>query len=139
MVYFSGIGCPRCGLADPVILEQLPREYPNLVVIECEFYQQTQNSPVLYEYASKYNSGWKNPLIILNHEIHFEADRQALKNIRGMIEELDCNECPLIDGSSQGFNDLDPASLPGYPRIWYQDKILMKMGSEGDGKLLKNH
>ena len=137
IVYFSGIGCPRCALADPVVLEQLPREYPNLVVIDYEFYQQTQNAPLLYEYDSKYHSGWKNPLIILNQEQHFEADRQALKNLRGMIEELDYNECPLIDGSSQDFSDLNLTSLPGYPRILYQEKILMKMGPEGDGELLK--
>ena len=137
MVYFSGIGCPRCALADPVILEQLPREYPNLVVIDYEFYQQSQNAPLLYEYDSKYHSGWRNPIIILNHKQYFEASRQAVKNIRGIIEELDFNKCPLIDGSCQDFNDLDLASLPGYPKIWHQEKILIKMGPEGDGKLLK--
>jgi len=137
IVYFSGIGCPRCALADPVILEQLPREYQNLVIIDYEFYQQSQNAPLIYEYHSKYSSGWKNPLIILNQEQHFEADREALKSLRGMIEELDYNECPLIDGSSQDFSDLNLTSLPGYPKIWYQEKILMKMGPEGDGELLK--
>ena len=33
-VYFTGIGCLHCAKADPVVLQDLLNEYPNLVVIE---------------------------------------------------------------------------------------------------------
>ena len=65
-VYFTGVGCPHCAKTDPVVLEDLLREYPNFIVIEYEIYQQGQNAPLLYEYDSKYQSGLGIPLIIFN-------------------------------------------------------------------------
>ena len=117
LIYFTGIGCLHCARTDAMILEQLPREYPNLIVIEYEIYELKQNAPLLDEYDSIYQSGFEIPLIIFNQEQHISGDIAILKNIRGIIEELDSNKCPLIDGSCQDFNDLDVTSLPGYPKI----------------------
>jgi len=138
MVYFTGIGCLHCARADPVVLEQLPREYPNLVIIEYEIYGQEQNAPVLDAYSDKYYSGYVIPLIIFNQDQYLADDSSILRDVRGIIEELDSNMCPLIDGSSQDFNDLDLTSLPSYPKIWHQEKILIKRGPKGDGELLKS-
>jgi len=137
VVYFTGIGCIHCARTDPVVLEQLPREYPDLVIIDYEIYEQEQNAPLLDEYDSKYHSGLELPLIILKQEQYIAGDLTILKNVRQVIDGLAVNRCPLIDGSSQDLNDLDLASLPGYPKIWRQDKILIKTGSKGDGELLK--
>jgi len=137
LIYFTGIGCLHCARTDAMVLEQLPREYPNLIVIEYEIYELKQNAPLLDEYDSTYQSGFEIPLIIFNQEQHVSGDIAILKNIRGIIEELGSNKCPLIDGSSQDFNDLDVTSLPGYPKIWHQERILIKLGPEGDNELLK--
>jgi len=137
MVYFAGIGCSHCEKVTPLILEQLPRDYPNLVIIEYEIYEQEQNAPLFDEYVSAYHTTFELPLIIFNQDQHVAGDASIEKNTRTIVEELDSNQCPLIDGTSQDFKDLDPTSLPGYPRIWHQEKVLLKMGPEGDGELLK--
>ena len=49
---------------------------------------------------------------------------------REKIEELENNPCPLINGNSQRFEDLNLATLPGQPKIWTKDKILIKTGQE---------
>ena len=74
MVYFTGIGCLHCARADPVVLEQLPREYPNLVIIEYEIYEQEQNAPVLDAYNDEYYSGYVIPLIIFNQDQYLDSD-----------------------------------------------------------------
>ncbi len=117
-VYFTGVGCPHCANTDPVILEDLPKEYPNFVVIEYEIYQQRENAPLLYEYNENYNSGLGIPLIIFNKKDYMRGDRPILESIRGKIEGLDSNKCPLMDGTSVNFNQLDINSLPGQPKIW---------------------
>lgn len=137
MVYFTGIGCPHCARADPVVLEQLPGEYPNLVIVEYEIYEQEQNAPVLDAYNDEYYSGYVIPLTIFNPDQYLGDDSSILRNVRRIINELDSNKFPLMDGSSQDFNDLDLTSLPSYPKIWHQQKILIKMGPKGNGELLR--
>jgi len=136
-VYFTGVGCPHCARIDPVILEDLPREYPNLVIIEYEIYQQRTNAPLIDQYNEEYNSGLGIPLIIFNKDEQKIGDFPILRNIRRIIENSKSNNCPLIDGSSINFSNLDIASLPGFPKIWYQEKVLIKTGLEGNNKLLK--
>ena len=137
VVYFHGIGCPRCAKYDPIVFDQLMSEYPNLAIIEYEIYRQTQNAPLLYDYHAQYNSWWKIPLMIFEKDEYVTAGLQATNQMVSILEQLGSNKCPLIDGSSQDFNDLDPQSLPGYPRIWYKDRILIRVGPEGDGELLR--
>lgn len=117
VVYFTGIGCPHCAKVDPVVLEQLPEEYPDLVVIEYEIYQETENAPLLYEYNNVYGSGLGIPLAIFGKDNFIVGDTPILKNIKGMIEK-GSNPCPLIDGSSIDFEELDVSNLPGKPVIW---------------------
>lgn len=136
-VYFTGVGCSHCAKTDPVILVDLLREYPNLVVIEYEIYQQQVNAPLLFEYDSQYGSGLGIPLIIFNKDEYFIGDTPIIKNVRGIIDKSNNNGCPLIDGSSVDFNDLDLASLEGQPKIWKNQKILIKINNEGNNEILK--
>ena len=136
-VYFTGIGCSHCERVGSLVLEQLPREYPNLVVIEYEIYEQEQNALVFDEYVATYHTEYKIPLVVFSQDQHLSGLLPIMENIRGIIDELDANKCPLIDGSSQDFNDLDPTTLPGYPKIWYHEKVLIKTGPKGDDELLK--
>ncbi|UCC91116.1 MAG: hypothetical protein JSW24_01370 [Dehalococcoidia bacterium] len=138
MVYFTGIGCRHCERVTPMVLEQLPREYADLIIIEYEIYEKyEQNAPLFDEYASAYNTGFEFPQAIFNQDQYIAGELPILYNIRGTIEELDSNKFPLIDGTSQDFNELDLAALPGYPIIWHQQKVLIKNGPTGDGELLK--
>ncbi len=136
-VYFTGVGCPHCAETDPIVLEELPREYANFVVIEYEIYQQTENAPLIYRYNEEYNSGLGIPLIIFNKEQSLSGSFSIPQEARETIEGFQLNKCPLIDGSSVDFSDLNLVSLSGFPKIWYQGKILIKVGPGGDSELLK--
>ena len=131
-VYFTGVGCSHCAKVDPVVLENLPKEYPEFIVIEYEIYQQKENAPLLYEYNEKYNSGLGIPMIIFSEDEQAIGDRPILGSIRETIEELKGNACPLIDGSVQNFEDLNLATLPGQPKIWTSERILVKTGQENE-------
>lgn len=136
-VYFTGVGCPHCAKTDPIVLVDLLKKYPDLVIIEYEIYQQQMNAPLLYQYDSEYNSGLGIPLIIFNKNEYFIGDIPILKNAEGIINGLNHNDCPLIDGSSIDFNNLDITSLQGQPKIWRNERILLKISDSGDNKVLK--
>jgi len=116
-VYFTGIGCSHCAKTDPVVFQELLKEYPNLIVIEYEIYQQRENAPLFNEYCQNYNlppciPGGPNPCcglpIIIFTESHQDiitGDKPILENVREKIGELEDNPCPLINGDSQKFED----------------------------------
>jgi len=136
-VYFTGVGCPHCAKTDPIILVDLLKKYPDLVIIEYEIYQQQINAPLLYQYDSEYSSGLGIPLIIFNKNEYFIGDAPILKNAEEIIDKLEHNDCSLIDGSSVDFNNLDAVSLEGQPKIWRNERILLKIGNSGDNEVLK--
>ena len=141
-VYFTGVGCTHCAKTDSVVLQDLSKEYPNLIIIEYEIYQQRENAPLFNKYCQDYKlppciPGGPAPCcglpIIFFTESHQEiitGDKPILENVREKIEELKENPCPLIDGNSQKFEDLNLATLPGQPKIWTGDRILIKIGQE---------
>lgn len=136
-VYFTGVGCSHCARTDPVVLEDLPKEYPNFIVIEYEIYQQRENAPLLYQYNENYNSGLGIPSIIFNKDENIVGDRPILNKVRDIIEK-GANLCPLVIGTSSDFEKLNLTALPGLPKIWAKDKILVKTSPGGNNKLLKN-
>jgi hypothetical protein len=137
LVYFTGIGCGHCEMTAPLVLEQLPRDYPNLVVIEYEIYGKAENTLVFDEYVATYGTEYRIPLIVFGEDRYLTDYAPISDNVRSMIGEAAANPCPLIDGSSQDFGSLDITSLPGYPTIWHQEKVLIKTGPRGDSDLLK--
>jgi len=138
VVYFTGIGCPHCANTDPVVLGELTKKYPNLIVIEYEIYQQQENAPLLYNYNSNYGSGFGIPLIIFSKNKIVLGDIPILQSIEEIIKGLQSNECPLMDGSSVSFDDLDLTSLPGSPKIWVNERVLISSSNKNaDNQLLK--
>jgi len=73
-VYFTGVGCSHCAKTDPIVLVDLLKKYPDLIIIEYEIYQQQVNAPLLYQYDSEYSSGLGVPLIIFNKDEYFIGD-----------------------------------------------------------------
>jgi len=134
-VYFTGVGCPHCAKTDPVVLEQASKDHPSFVVIEYEIYQQRENAPLLYAYDAVYGSGLGVPLIIFSKEESIVGDIPILRNLD--IEGIGANSCPLADGSSVDFSELDITSLPGKPKIWTNERILMASEGGGEKDLLK--
>jgi hypothetical protein len=134
-VYFTYVGCPHCAITDPLVLSELPEQYPNLFVIEYEFVLEPENSYVLYDYNEEYGCGTGVPLLIFDAEDTIVGDTPILQSIEGIIEEGP-NPCPVLGGSA-GFADLDLAGMPGKPKVWAKDRILIKTGEGGNNPLLK--
>ncbi len=66
VVYFRGVGCPRCANTDPLLMVELPKDYgAKLVVIEYEVYQHPENALVFNEYNATYGTGLGVPLVVL--------------------------------------------------------------------------
>ena len=136
-VYITGIGCPACSRADPVILRKLPKENPDFIVIEYEIYRQRKNGLMLVKYNINYNSGFHLPLIIFGKEDHGSGVRAVRKHANEAIIN-GSNYCPLPDGSSVAFNELDLTVLYGKPKIWKGERILIKTGEGGNNAVLKD-
>jgi len=134
-VYFTGIGCSHCARTDPSVLDKLPKS-TRLVVVEYEIYRDAENSRLMTKYNDVYGQGLGIPQIIFDKDRHTIGDRPILQGITGMIAG-GSNPCPMIDGSSVTFEDMNITALPGMPKIWKDEKILMFSGGGGDAKLLK--
>jgi cytochrome c biogenesis protein CcdA len=128
LIYFTGIGCPHCAKVDP-LLEQLSKEHSDLVIIEYEIYQKKENASLIYEYNEAYGSGLKIPLIIFGKDNFLVGDTKILGNVREAIED-GSNPCPLIDGTSVNYEELDVSQLPGNP------KILPETEPQGSGEIM---
>ena len=137
-VYITGVGCPNCAFTDPFLLTNLTAEYPNFVVIEYEIYQsQTENQKKAGEYFENYILSGRSgvPFLI------FSKDKTALGRFQVLdsgeiIKNLNENLCPLPDGSSVDFKDLDIANLPGKVKIWTKNRVLIS-GNAGNNEILK--
>jgi cytochrome c biogenesis protein CcdA len=138
VAYFTGVGCPHCARGDPLVLDELPGDYPNLIILEYEIYDLEQNAPLFEEYSNIYDAGFEIPMIIIGPEQYLTSDITIIKNAKDTLDKLENNPLPLIDGSSQNFQDVDLSTLPGYPKIWHKNKIALKIGAETDSTLLKN-
>ena len=136
IIYFTGIGCPNCKMTDPITLEEMPEKYPNLIIIEYEIYKQTENGPVMSQYISNYNLYPGVPQILFNKNKNLVGRNDVLE-LENELKKMSSNPCPMIDGSSIDFNDLDVISLPGKPNIWTKQNILISSKEYTDNEILK--
>jgi len=136
-LYFTGVGCSHCANSDPLVIKDLPKQYPDLFIVEYELFLQRENAPLLQEYHDVYQSGLGVPLAIFDRENYMIGDRPIINGIKDAISDLRGAGVPLIDGRSVNFKELDIASLPGKPKIWHQQKVLIKQGDKGDSSLLR--
>jgi len=138
IVYFTGIGCPNCGVTDPIILAELPKNYSNLIVMEYELYKEPENPSIMNDYVSSYNLYPGVPQVLFDQAKNFVGRIDVLKT-EEEINKTNNNSCPLKDGSAVDFNDLDITSLLGHPKIWARGRVLMSSGANsGDSDLLKD-
>ncbi|MCK5290382.1 MAG: hypothetical protein KAJ56_05490, partial [Candidatus Aenigmarchaeota archaeon] len=135
-VYFTGIGCSHCAQADPVVLDTAPKTI-DLVVIEYEVYRSSGNSRIMKDYDDAYGSGFGIPLIIFGKDDVIVGDSPIIREISGTSLRLSGNGCPLGDGSSVSFDEIDITALPGEPNIWKDEKILIHSGGGGDAEFLR--
>ncbi len=139
-VYVTGIGCANCAVTDPVLLSELPLENENVVVIEYEIYKQNVfNYPAsggyFYNYVP-YGVHQGVPFLILDKNNYYIGRYNVLDG-GDMVKSMGSNDCPLGNGSSVSFENLDIASLPGRPKIWSSNRVLISSGGGGDNEILR--
>ena len=136
-VYFTGVGCPHCAKTDPVVLVDMLEKYPNFTVIEYEIYQQASNANLLYEFDSKYGTGFGIPLILFEKNNHITGDNPIINSIEKYVNSYENNPCPVL-GGSQEIKNLKISYLSGNPKIWKEDRILIHDGGGGDDEVLRS-
>lgn len=124
--YFTGIGCPHCSQADPLVLGELPNRYSDFILIEYEIYQNRNNGALLNQYHSNYGMSYGVPSIILDENSIYTGDRNILNKLEAKIQQRSSNSCPLPQGEKVSFESLDLNSLPQTPKIWSNNRILKK-------------
>ena len=132
-VYLTEIGCPHCAKTDPVILKDVLSS--NISIIEYEL--TSGNGPIAYMYFQKYHLPQGVPNIIFSDGHFLVGDNDILKNFNSYEKEYDNNECLLLNGS-KNFFDLDFNSLPGSPKIWYKDKVVIKGKQNISNQIVRN-
>lgn len=132
-VYFTGIGCPHCAKTDPVIFQELIRNR-DLFLIEYEIYQSRENGPVMFAYNEKYSTGLGVPLIIFSENNYIIGDTPILEGIEKAITLAENNSCLLLSGSVP-IGSLNFSQLPGTPKFWYKERVLVKGKEPLDNKL----
>ncbi len=135
-VYFTGVGCPHCAQADPVVLKEALKDYPDLVVIEYEVYQTRGNPKLMTEYDDQYGAGLGIPLLIFDENNFLRGDKDIENDLEETIKTQD-KKCPLPDGSLKNFSDLDLSKLPQYPKIWKGNRVLIKEEGGASADLLR--
>lgn len=133
-VYFTGVGCPHCAAADPVILKEYPNENPNFVVIEYEIYQTPENAEVFNKYLSNEVITAGIPQILIGGESekgeYSSGGGPTTTWAKEKIQTLDYAKCTLSNSTEQYFEELNLGELPGKPKIWANNKVLIKEKEE---------
>jgi len=136
-VYFTGVGCPHCANTDPFVLDNYLKKIKNLIVIEYEIYQTKSNAPLIQSYNTKYNSPLGIPLIIFDKKDYIIGDQPILDNLLKKIKTKKINICPILAENNLSFEKLDLNQLPGSPKIWRANRVLIRTEKEGDSVLAK--
>ncbi len=139
-VYITGIGCPNCIVTDPVITSDFTAQNPDYLVIEYEIYHKNfDNYPTADGYFNNYipqGVGHGVPFLILNAN-NVYIGRYEVLGAESVIKSMTSNDCPMPDGSSVDFGNLDITTLTGKPNIWARGRVLVSEGGGADNELLK--
>jgi cytochrome c biogenesis protein CcdA len=127
-VYFTGIGCPHCAKVEPFIKDFLV-QHPNLALLKYEVYNKTDNVPIMDSYISSYGIPPGIPLIMFSKDVYVRGDSPIIDNLESTIASLGENPCPLANGSSLRFNELDCNSLPGLPEVLVENETVSGGGA----------
>jgi len=127
-LYFTVIGCSNCAVTDPIVLENWTSKYPNLVIIEygCEAGDWDHlNFQFFGEYAKAYQTPAAVPQLVFDKS-NIKLGRIEVPKGEEVIKSQTSNPCPLIE-KSISFKDLDLNQLPAFPKIWANQRVLIKL------------
>jgi cytochrome c biogenesis protein CcdA len=90
---------------------------PNIVLIKYEVQQVKGNAAVFQSYAEAYGLDLGIPLIFFGQGNSLSGDTTIIDGLKTKVDSLKFNSCPLPDGSSIPFEQLNISSLPGTPEV----------------------
>jgi glutaredoxin len=137
VVYISGIGCPHCAKTDPYIFENFERL--NLTIIKYEIYREKENAKIAMDYWKKYNIPMHKrgvPFILFDEKNYIVGSYPILENLEIYSKKFENNECLLLDEKKK-FDEIDFNYLPGKPKIFYNNRILVKGKSYLSSEIIK--
>ncbi|MDI6718783.1 MAG: hypothetical protein QMD46_04150 [Methanomicrobiales archaeon] len=135
-VYFTGVGCSHCARVDPVLFQDWMQAYPELVVVEYEIFRQRENGAVLLQFDERYGTGTGVPLLFFSGGLSYAGDSAILAQTPGTMAKLRENRSLLAEDGID-IASADIAALPGYPKIWHRERVLIKKGSGGETAILR--
>jgi hypothetical protein len=137
MFYFTGIGCPHCKNVDPVIFGDWLEEYPDLIVVEYEIYEHTENVPIFQTFVTQLNISPGVPNLVMGINGSVAGDTKILDMVPAVMDQ----RANITAEFGNVFFTLDRckfAALTGSPQIWHDNRILIKTGpDESDDVFLK--
>ncbi len=134
--YFTGDGCPHCAKVNPFLFGEWLTTYPGLVVVEYEVYGHTENAVVMAEMDRRYGIGLGIPVLSFGANATFTGDIPVLTGVPGFLNRT-LGEAAHQEGLTS-LQSLDIAGLPGYPRVWKGERVLIREGAGGDPRILRN-
>lgn len=133
--YFTGDGCPHCAKVNPVLFGEWLATNPGLVVVEYEVYGHRENAVVMAEMDRTYGIGLGIPVLFFGANATFTGDVPILSGGPGFLNRT------LGGTGTQGgltpLASLDIAGLPGYPRVWQGERVLVRESPGGDTRILR--
>jgi len=107
-----------------VVLGEMPLErYGSFAVIEYELSGSSVNVEIFRQYLEKTGSAQGVPQIFYGGGEHVVGDSPVLDSLKGSSTRE--SPCFLLEGS-RSFRDLDFSALPGEPKIWFKDRVLIR-------------
>lgn len=127
--YITGIGCPHCSNVALGLLKEMVNDCNDMIIVEYEIYQQPQNSSVIFEFNSNYDSGLGIPLVVFNKESVLVGDKEINNNMEIRCEESYKGTICLPNGECPTWEEFNLNNIPLFPRIWSKDKIAIRIES----------
>ena len=138
--YFTGTGCPHCARVNPVLFGDWLGEYPGLAVVEYEVYGHQENAAVMAGMDQRYGIGLGIPVVFFGPNLTFTGDDPILSGVPPFLNRTLRATAP--QGGLTSLSSLDIASLPGYPRVWQGDRVLVRedpgQSPKGDAQVLQD-
>ncbi|MCX5681588.1 MAG: hypothetical protein NT079_04855, partial [Candidatus Omnitrophica bacterium] len=139
VAYITGIGCSNCAVADPILFRDTVSKYPNLIIFDYEVYHAAEaNQRNKDDYFKNYFPGQSVgvPTLILSKS-RSAIGRIKVVELLKQFGQISSNACPMPDGSSVDFNNLDLTKLSGKINIWTKNRVLSTAKAGGDNQVLK--
>jgi len=134
--YLTQVGCTHCAKTDPVVLSKVFEKHSNFYVIEYEIFKDKVNAQFIMDYHENYSTPLGVPTLIFGKDDFLVGDRSILGDLDQSINQKTGNKCPLKSGEMVSLNKLNFNLLAGKPKIWHNNKILIKQGGGADNNLL---